>query len=297
MNDFDAIAVYDPMVAMQIKQAEQKTAVATTDQSRAIAETQAMMIVAKRFPRDENEAYMRAMKACESPGLASVAMYAYKRGGTMVEGPTVRLMETLMRCWTNAVAGFQELSRDRGKSEVEAFAWDMEANVKFSRKFTVAHIRDKKGGNEAVTAERDVYELVANMAQRRVRSCIQNMVPGYIIDAAVNQCKKTLMGGSGKPLQERVRDMLMAFDQIGVTKAMVEAWLTHDVSAMVPAQLVRLQQIYVSIRDGVAPREEYFDMTAGKPEPANEPPPVEEPETTKRGPGRPPKMREPGEDE
>lgn len=231
------------------------------EKSRAVAEIQASMVVAQGRPRDEMKCYQKVMKACERLSLASTAMYAYKRGGAMVEGPSIRLAEVLARAWGNITYGMREVSRTDGESEVEAFAWDLESNVKVSRHFVVRHVRDKKGGATKLTEERDVYEMMANMGQRRVRACLLELIPGDVVEEAVVKCKLTLAKGDGKPIEDRIRAMLVAFDGVGVNQEMIEKYLQHKVSAIVPAQLVKLQQIYQSINTGVAEREEFFDVS------------------------------------
>ena len=58
--------------------------------SRAVAEAQGKLIIAKRFPRDELQSYAKAMEACQRPTMAEKAFYSFPRGGQTVEGPTIR---------------------------------------------------------------------------------------------------------------------------------------------------------------------------------------------------------------
>ena len=69
--------------------------------SRAIAEAQGKLVIAKRFPRNEITAYAKAMEACQRPTMAAKAFYSFPRGGQTVEGPTIRFAEELARCWGN----------------------------------------------------------------------------------------------------------------------------------------------------------------------------------------------------
>lgn len=263
---------------------------AGSDQARAISEAQAAMVVARMNPRDEDDAYIKILKACRRKGLAEKAQFAYRRGGQLISGPSIRLMTELLRCWGNAKAGFRELSRIGNESEVEAFCWDLESNVYFSRTFTVKHVREKKTGDEILTGERDIYEVVANMAQRRVRSCIEQVIPRDITESAQAECDKTLSGSDG-PIEDRVRKMLAAFSEIGVTKPMIEAFLTHSTKAIVPAQIVQLSKIYQSISTGVGKREDFFDITA-----SDQPKPVAE-KKADEAPPPPEPAREPGDDD
>jgi hypothetical protein len=65
-------------------------AVAENEQQRAIAETQAAMIIAKRFPRNQIEAMDRILQAFTRPTLAEHALYSYSRGGSDITGPSIR---------------------------------------------------------------------------------------------------------------------------------------------------------------------------------------------------------------
>ena len=236
-------------------------ALVSTEQFRAIQEVQAAMIVAKRFPRDSNESYLRIMKACERKTLAKEAMYAYPRGGQQVTGPSIRLAEVLAQSWGNLNFGVRELSQANGESEVEAFAWDLETNTKQVKVFRVPHTRKAKGKNETLSDPRDIYEHVASQAARRLRACILGIIPGDIVDAAVDQCEKTLQKDE-KPMEDRIRDMLVAFNEFGVSKEMIEARLLHKIEATIPPELSSLIKIYKSIKDGMSKREDWFVIKA-----------------------------------
>jgi len=282
MNNFSNVPVYSgqPQQDMSFPAVQAPSSLATVEQSRAIAETQAAMIVAQKFPRNENQAYNKIMTACKRKSLAASSSYAFRRGGALVTGPSIRLAEVLARCWGNMTYGFREINRDGDKSEVEAFCWDQETNVRVTRTLSIKHYRDKKSGPQKLKAERDKYEHIASQAQRRVRACILEMIPGDFIEAAEDQCRKTLEQEDGRPIEDRVRDMLMAFKDFGVTEAMIEDFLSHKITAIAPAELVRLQQVYRSIKDGVAPREEFFNINLeSKNKPKSEP----KPKSNKKG--------------
>ena len=249
-------------IAMASASPSAPTVSGNIEQSRAVAEAQAAMVVARMNPRDEMTAYNKIMKACKRKSLAERATYAYKRGGQLVTGPSIRMAEVLARHWGNMTFGLREIARRSGESEMEAYAWDLETNTKVSRGFTVKHIRERKQGNVGLDSERDIYELTANMGQRRVRACILELIPGDIVEAAEDQCKKTIEHGDGTPLEDRIRKMIAAFDEHGVTKEMIEGFLGHKAEAMVAQQLVRLTEIYRSIRDGIGKREDFFRVTA-----------------------------------
>lgn len=225
---------------------------------RAVAEAQGKLLIAKRFPRDQAAAYSRAMDSCRRPALAEVANYKFPRGGQAVEGPSIRLAEELARCWGNIEYGIRELSRKEGVSEMEAFCWDLETNTVSSQKFTVRHLRDKRGGPEALKDERDIYEVTANMGARRLRARILAILPPDLVDAAVAECRRTVVEGGDKPMIDRIRDMTQAFARIGVTDRMLSAKLGRALDMATPDDLADLRSIYQSIRDGASSINDWF---------------------------------------
>lgn len=229
--------------------------------SRAAQEVQAAMVIAKKFPRDENAAYAKIMKACARNGLAEVACYAYPRGGTTVTGPSIRLAETLKMAWGNVESGIVELEQKSGESIVMSYAWDLETNSKETKIFTVKHERHTRQGVNKLTDPRDIYELVANQGARRLRACILAVIPGDVVDAAVEACDKTLKGDGKEPLADRARKMTVAFEGYGVTLPMIEARLGHKLDALIEQELVNLRKIYNAIKDGAAKRDDFFQLT------------------------------------
>lgn len=108
---------------------------------REAQEVQAMVIMAKRFPRDEKLASQRVLTACTRPTLANQAVYQFSRGNSDVSGPSIRLAESIAQCWGNLTYGFRELEQSGGESTVEAMCWDIETNTRVTRVFKVPHVR------------------------------------------------------------------------------------------------------------------------------------------------------------
>lgn len=240
-------------------------------QSRAAQEIQAAMVIAKKFPRNEEQSIERIRRSCQRKSLAEVACYAYPRGGTTVTGPSIRLAECLAQNWSNMEFGVIELEQKNGESTVMAFAVDLETNTRETKIFQVKHERRVGRGDDfkitTLTDSRDIYEMVANQGARRLRSCILGVIPGDVVDIAVEQCEKTLASGNAEPLLDRVRKMASAFNDYGVTVIMLERRLGHKLDATIEQELVNLRKIYTSLKDGMAKREDFFDLQADKSEP------------------------------
>lgn len=235
------------------------------ESSRAIAEAQGKLVIAKRFPRNEARAYEKIIDSCKRPGLASEATYSFPRGRETVSGPSIRLAEELARAWGNIDYGIRELSRKDGVSEMEAYAWDLETNTSSSQKFTVRHVRDTKTGSYAITDERDIYELTANQGARRLRARLLAILPPDLVEAALSECKLTLAGKSEIPLADRIRRIVRSFEKYGVTTPMIETRLGHSLDVTLPEEIADLQGVYNSLKNGMTKAGDWFGNA--KPEP------------------------------
>lgn len=227
--------------------------------SRQAQEVQAAIVLAKRFPRDEFEATERIKRACQRKSLADQAVYSYPRGKECVSGPSIRLAETLAKTWGNIDYGIIELEQKDGSSEMMAYAWDLETNTRVTKIFSVEHKRDTKKGSYKLTDSRDIYEATANFGARRMRACILGVIPGDVVDMAVEECKKTMSNGDTRPMQERISQMLSVFkSEFGVTKEQVEEYVGRPAGSYGNEEIILLQGVYKAIRDGQATVESYF---------------------------------------
>ena len=231
---------------------------AASDAARAVAEVQAALLVARMNPRDPVRAMDRILNACTRPTLAESSTYAFPRGGAEVSGPTIRLAEAIAQGWGNIQYGIRELSQKNGVSTVAAYAWDVETNTRREVQFQVALRRDTKHGSYALKDARDIYELVANQGARRLRSCILSVIPGDVIDAALQQCAAT-MNATVDISPEAITKLVEAFARFGVTKGQIEKRIQRRIDSIRPAQVISLRKIYVSLRDGMTTKEEWFE--------------------------------------
>ena len=229
--------------------------------SRQTQEVQGQIIMAKKFPRDEIAARNRILTACQRMRLAEQAEYEYKRGTSKVTGTSIRLAEAMAQNWGNIDFGFIELEQRSGESQVMAYAWDLETNTRQTKIFTVPHIRETKAGNYPLTSSRDIYEMVANQAARRVRACILGIIPGDIQEEAVEQCRRTLAEGEEKPLVDLIKDCVRTAEKTyQVPQESLEKYIGCKAEAFSMNALIRLKRVFNSIKDGMAKREEIFEL-------------------------------------
>lgn len=236
---------------------------AKIQESKAIAQIQACMLMAKHSPRNENQAYVDVMESCKRISLADQATYNYPRGGKMVTGASIRLAEVLAQKYGNMHIEITIVNQTADKTEAVATAIDMQTNYIVSQGFTVPHQRTTRNGAQRLTDERDIRELVQNIGSRHLRGCILRVIPPDITEDALAQCRKT-QESSDVPIAEQIKKMVLAFDEMGVKVEHLEKRLCHNLDATIPQEIVVLKGIYKSLKDGMANREDFFDIGGAK---------------------------------
>ncbi|MFD4559007.1 hypothetical protein ACFWP5_32590 [Streptomyces sp. NPDC058469] len=196
------------------------------EQSRAVAEVQAAVVVARQFPRNEALAVQKMRTGFAQHTLAVRSFFRFSRGKSNVSGETIQFAKELARCWTNIHYGVHELRRDdaNGESEMQAWAWDLETNERASTTFIVPHSRwTKTDGSTRLEDPRDVYENNSNNGARRLREMIFSVLPDWFREQAKTIATNTLENGQGdKPLAQRVADCIVHFEGLGVTVEQLE---------------------------------------------------------------------------
>lgn len=220
------------------------TQATAVEQARALGEVHAAVQVAQERPRDMARAIAEMRDSCNRVALAERAFYAVPNRGS---GKSVHLARELARIWGNIDHGVHELRRDdeAGMSEIRAFAWDQQANVRSTRTFQVPHQRMKtikgKATREDLYDLGDVYRNNQNIGARAVRECIFSVLPGWFTDEAEQLCRATLQKGEdGVALPERIDNMIKAFRGVGVTVDQLERrigrkrgqWTADDAAQM-----------------------------------------------------------------
>ena len=212
------------------------------EQSRAVAEVQAAIYVARQFPRSISAARTALQTSCGTMALASKAFYRFPRAGGAVSGSSIHLAKELARCWGNIQDGVSELRRDDEyhQSEMQAWAWDIEANTRHVLTFIVPHAKFAGGKVSPLIDLRDIYENNANNGARRLREAIFATLPDWFIEEGEELCRETLNKGDGKPLPDRIAGAIAVFDGMGVSADRLEQklgrtsdkWNGHDLAQL-----------------------------------------------------------------
>lgn len=225
--------------------------------AREVQAVQGMIISAKNYPRSQGNALSKILQSCERVAFAEHAMYSYARGGQEITGPSIRLAEECARNWGNIDFGWREVERRPGESALLAFAWDLETNTRRTLEFTVLHVRNTKKGAYALTDERDIYEMNANQAARRVRQCILALIPGDVVDSAVNRCEGTLT--SKESLEATRAKMIAAFKELDVTTDDIVRRMGKSIPALTSTDCLSLRKIWKSMKDSMSTKADWFE--------------------------------------
>lgn len=230
------------------------------EQSRAVAEVYAAVMVARDVPRNVQVAMRDMREVCAMPALAERAFFEFPRGSSTISGASVYLARELARCWGNIQHGVAELRRDdeHGQSEMLAYAWDLQSNARVQTIFIVPHKRDKRGGPDKLVDMRDIYENNANQGARRARECMFAVIPVWFREEAETICRRTLNDGGGKPLAQRVADALGRFAELDVTEADLVRRAGRPVAEWTAATVGGLVTTYQSLKRGELTRLEAF---------------------------------------
>lgn len=241
----------------------QTSQVGEYQESKQLSEVKGKMFLARQFPRDPERSLQAVLKECQIPKLAEAAQYEYPKGDTVVTGPSIRLVEVLARHWGNIDSGVTEIDTYADHTVVKAYAWDLEGNVSDEKTFSVPHKRTTKKGSYKLTDERDIYEMVANKAARRKRSCLLAVMPGWYVEAALDACNETLRKSvaNGRSMDEVRASLLSAFAEVGITAVDIEARMGRPIDKLNENDVVKLRHLYSAIKDGFVKAADAFGTT------------------------------------
>ena len=213
-------------------------------------EIQSSIVLARKFPRNEDQAFARLMKACQRTSFAEDAEYSYPRGGQNVSGPSINLAREGARVWGNIRHGFVVTTDNDGERTIRGFAWDLETNARVEAEDTFRKLVFRKKDGWIKPDERDLRELTNRRAAILKRNCILEILPKDLIEDAVSECHKTLRSKAEKDPEGEKKRIILAFAELNITPEMLGAYMGHPLAQCSPAEIAKLRGVYKSISDG-----------------------------------------------
>lgn len=236
-------------------------------------EIQGALVIAQRFPRDEDRAFQSLIRSCKRANFAADAQYEFPRGGQKVRGPSIYFAREFARVWGNIRHGCDILHDDEDSRSIRAWAWDLETNAKVTADDSFRKLVQRKNKKTNVTEwvkpdERDLRELTNRRAAIAKRNCILELLPSDLIQDALDRCDQTLQQDAAEDPDAFRKNTLAGFIDLNVSADQLKAYLGCPIENASPKQQAELRRIYKSLKDGAATWSDYFsekkDDSTGK---------------------------------
>lgn len=267
--------------------------------ARETAAVQARFVVAIQRPRDTMDFRTRLLHECKRPGFAEVAMFKRPVGKkkmpngkweeTFAEGPSIRMIETCLQLYRNVQATSITVYDGPDLRIIKVLVIDFENNISFEQEVNVPKTVEKRGydgqqpkgrevlGKRLNSEGEETYLVAATddevtikqaaLVSKALRTCGQRLLPRDVIEEAIAQIRATKTAevkADPDAAKKRIAD---AFSALGVSPSDIGAYLGHSIDRATPAEVVKLREIYSSIKDGESTWEDYVQAANTTPEP------------------------------
>lgn len=236
--------------------------------AQAKAATEARYIMAVNRPRDMDNVRSKLLSECRRPKFAAVARYN-KPIGRGIEGPTIRFVETAMRCMGNILPESAVIYDDSLKRIIKVSVTDLEANLTYSRDVVVDKTveRSNAKGQKPLSVRKnsygkDVYTVIATddellnkqgaLESKAIRTLGLRLIPGDIVEEAQELCISIANSSVAEDPDAAKKKLVDAFDSIGVSPSDLSEYLAHDLAKSSPSEIIELRAVYAAILDGEA---------------------------------------------
>ena len=283
LNSYDPQTgeVLDYQPAQQLARVETYNTGAAAAEARETAMVQARFLMALKRPRNVLQARSKILDACRRPGFAESALFRKPVGKKkneatgkweqqFVEGPSIRFAEEALRALGNVDIRQQVIFEDDEKRIVCVTVMDLESNVAFPTEIAISKRVERsslKEGQKAISQRmnswgKPVYLVEASedevltkqqaQVSKSLRTSALRIVPGDILEDALNQIKLTLTQRDKADPKAALKKLVDSFQGQGIYPAELEKFLNHTLEMVTPAEIQDLRGIYQSLKDGEA---------------------------------------------
>lgn len=252
---------------------EQNTASA---QQLATVQIQSRYHIARRFPRNLDVVRQNMLLECDRPSFyepdmkkngSSVAIYRVPRGGSNIEGVTIRFAEMAARNFGNFGIDLQQIGEDDTQRIYLVTATDYETNLvsaeivnvprTIERKFakdtdTVISSRTNSKGENVFTilgTDDDLAMKRNALISKAKRNLIMGFIPGWIVEECIDKIRANAAKKDGIDPAGAKNAIFDAFATVGVTAVWLNEFIGHD-GPLQPAELEALRGYFGAIKEG-----------------------------------------------
>lgn len=236
--------------------------------AREQAAIQARYIMAMRSPRNIEQYRQKLLKECQRVSFAEVARYSKPVGGSNIEGPSIRFVETALRCYRNV---FPEVTTVFDSDQLRIcriVVTDLESNISYATEIQVEKTVERRSakGREAISSRSNsngdkVYLVVATddevttkqnaLISKAIRTQGLRLLPGDITAEAEDVIIKTLEGGIAADPVAALRMLLDSLAKdFNIQADDIVAWAGKPIDRLTPKEIGQLRKLGAAMRDG-----------------------------------------------
>jgi hypothetical protein len=263
VQDTDKLAEYQEQSISMVQQREK-------------AKIESRYIMALRQPRDLEVVRQKMLRECSRPSFcapdmskngSSVAIYRVPRGGSKIEGVTIRFAEMAKRCYGHIFVEVTPLGEDETQQIYQVEATDYQNNdggseivivpKRIERSFAkdsdvVLGRRENSQGKTTFTivpTDDDLQVKRNALNSKARRNVIMQCIDGWLVEECKAKIRETAAAKDAENPGAAKTAIFDAFASIGVTAAQLNEYIGHagDLS---PAELDEMRSFFGGIQQG-----------------------------------------------
>lgn len=236
---------------IEIKQAEMLNALNR-------AEVDVQISTAKQYPRDITRVLRQIEEyATMDTETAEDCFYALRRGGSVIEGVSVRLAEIIAGAWGNLRVQTRIIGNDGKTITAQGICHDLETNLAVSVEVK-RRITDRQGR----TFSEDMQVVTGNAASAiAFRNAVLKVVPKAVTKNVVESVKDVALG-QAIDLETSRQNAMINFAKTGVTEQMLFDYLEiKNLEELDEEKLFLLRSTWNAIKEGTTTVAETFQRS------------------------------------
>lgn len=245
----------------------------------AVAKAQARFLVAMKNPRDWDVVRQKLLKDCERPSFAKVARYSKPIGQKAVTGLSIDFARAAQRHMGHIDNLTFVVYDDGEKRIVRNEVTDLENNITVAKDVhllktverktlrqgqTAISSRTNASGDRTFLVEASEDDLLTKQSAWSAKFERQNLLavlPGDIQAECEDMILRTQKNAAAKDPEGQKREIIDAFDDIGVRVADLKAFLgVEDLGKLVPSDITTLRAVFQALREGEATWREVMEQ-------------------------------------
>jgi len=215
------------------------------------SEIDSQIATAKKFPRHLDSFKNKALSmATLDQETAASCFYKLPRGGTLIEGPGIRLAEIAASSWGNLRVSSRVIAVEEKVVVAQAVAHDLETNTAMC-----SEVRVRITNKEGKRYNDDMIQTACNSAcSKAMRNAIFDVVPFAYVKPIYEACRKVAVGDV-KTLGERRKAMVDQFAKMGVQLPQILAHPDISKNSLEDVGVKEIETLigfFTAIKDGQA---------------------------------------------